>query len=564
LVKSDITIYLNQCPKKEIRFVLTVAQIRTQLMVPIMQKLIAVMLPLSLGLVLIVYSWYQGYPLMIDTPYDFVFNHISVSYWLGLPLFLGSLYVTANLVKNHNIKFMTCLGIAVGMYSLRFFYYSLPGSDAHSVRGLAEYATATNDLDWSKPSHSYYQWPLLFILSEISSSVVGLELRYFEFLMFAVLGVLYTASLYVYAAKFSGDGSTTAVITYFLTMYWFLNYQFAPFSVAMGLLFVLFMLEVCTHGRYETALASVVLFTGIVFLHPFAGAFYILYELARYVIGRDEHNLHLFLLSSSIYLATSIFLTPVFFPTVVRQLTHPYLSEYPALVERTFGGRMAPPPEIDAIAQEFSRAIVITSVVITGLGFVLLFLKRKLRQVDVALLVSSALFAAAASIVPIMGRRVFFALALPASLGATFFLKGKTGNAFRLVFLLLAVLFPFIPLTQSFDDDQIMFQTRAEYECASFLVGYYDWSKTGSVLSHYSLMRYLRTITASSHASFRHDLSSSFPHNFSDYDCILYTVGLGKRLLPYNLTVQELPWKDTHDKVYDSDYCHVAVKADKA
>ena len=350
-------------------------------------------LPLSLGLILILCSWCLSYPLSINSPYDFIFNHISPLYWLGLPLFLVSLYITATLVKNRYLKLVICIGVVMSMYSLRYFYYSLCGSDTLTFRGLTEYVITTGDQDPSKLYHWYFQWPFFFILNQIANSITGLEIIYFEFVLFAILGVLYVASLYVYASRFSKDGSYIAIIAYFIIMYWFLNYQFAPFSLAMGLLYTMFMLETHTLRKREMTLATMILFTSVTFVHPFAAVFFIIYTLAMYITSRNKNYIRLFLFTLAVYLTVSIFFTNLFFSNVVKQLTVIHSYEYTTLVGRTFGGRVAPAPLIDAIAQTFSRVIVLSTGVIAGLGFFFLLLKRKLRHVDFAIFNSTTLFA---------------------------------------------------------------------------------------------------------------------------------------------------------------------------
>ena len=448
----------------------------------------------------------------------------------------------------------------MSMYSLRYFYYSLCGSDTLTFRGLTEYVITTGDQDPSKLYHWYFQWPFFFILNQIANSITGLEIIYFEFVLFAILGVLYVASLYVYASRFSKDGSYIAIIAYFIIMYWFLNYQFAPFSLAMGLLYTMFMLETHTLRKREMTLATMILFTSVTFVHPFAAVFFIIYTLAMYITSRNKNYIRLFLFTLAVYLTVSIFFTNLFFSNVVKQLTVIHSYEYTTLVGRTFGGRVAPAPLIDAIAQTFSRVIVLSTGVIAGLGFFFLLLKRKLRHVDFAIFISTTLFAVAATILPIMGRRGFFALAIPISLGATYFLKSKFERHFKCLFLVLVIFFSSIPLTESFSDGQIFFQTKDQYQCTNFAISYYNWTRQSSILSHFRLMLYLQAKTASD-VSFGHDLSSNFPGDVRNYDFILYTVGLGKSYLRHNYSTTELFRESRYNRVFDSKYSYIVIKA---
>ena len=115
-----------------------------------------------MGIVLMVYSWYLSYPLAIDSPGDFVFNHVSLLYWFSLPILLTSMYMIALTSKSNSLKWIISIGIVMTIYSISYFYFMLPGSDSQYFRGLTEYFIKTKDLDPLQPNHGYYQWPSFF------------------------------------------------------------------------------------------------------------------------------------------------------------------------------------------------------------------------------------------------------------------------------------------------------------------------------------------------------------------------------------------------------------------
>lgn len=520
-----------------------------------------ILIPLCFGLALIVYGWHASYPLLIDTPLDFIFNHVSPWYWVGLSIVLGSLYLGAVAVKNHMVKLLICILIVLSMYSIRYYYYLLPSSDAQYVRGLTEYAMATGDLDAAKPHHSYFQWPLFFILNDMAISITGLALGTFEFLLFAVFGVVYVAALYFYSTRYSEGSSYAAVIVYFIIMYWFLNYQFAPFSLAMALLFVLFMLESRGSEGRSTAvtLAIMVLFTAVNFMHPFAGVLFIAYVFVLYLLNRNASDLQLFVFTLVIYLAVSIFFAGTFFLEAVRQLATAFSAEYQRIIERTFASRIALAPPIDSIAQMFSRAIVLVSVGIAGAGFLFLLLKKKLKRIDLSVMISMSAYAAAGIALPVLGSRAWFAVLIPVALGVIPLVE-KFKGYLKSVLLILLILFPLIPLTESFSDTQTFFQTRNEYDTADFLLQHYNWSRDSSILSHFRVMTYLEGRSAAA-IIFGHDLSSTFPEGIGDYNCIIYTVGLGKNLLLHEYSIAELEQSTNYSRTYDSGACYIITRA---
>lgn len=524
-----------------------------------MQKEKLVLLPLCAGLILMLYSWYLSYPLRIDSVNDFVFNHISPLYWLSLASMLASLYVIATMNKSSNLKLIICASIVMSFYGLSYFYYSLPGSDVHYFRGLTEYFIRTDDLDPSKPAHTYFQWPIFFIFNKMAVSITGLEAIHFEFLLYAILGLLYVASFYVYASKFSKDGGYLAVAAYFIVMYMFLNYQFAPFSLAFGFIFLLYILDTHTTAKPEVTLTTMLIFTILTLLHPYAPAFFVIYELIMYIMSRRQRYLRLFVFTLVTYLVVLIYFTTTFFPYVVREVTNLYTGEYPTIIGRTFSERVAAAPIIEPIAQTFSRTIIISTAAISFLGFLLLWRRRKLRPVDYAIFLSGALYSVAGAILPVLGNRAFYFLFIPISLGVTYFLTSKFRKPLICIFLALLILFAFIPLHRSFQDAQIMFQTEEEYVSANFMLDHYNWDKSTSVLSHFRLMHYLEMRSAGN-VSFGHDLDESFPDKVSGYDSIVYTVGLGKSFMRHNSSMSERFSETAYNRVFDSSFTYIAIK----
>lgn len=520
-------------------------------------------LPLCVGVILLVYSWYLSYPLSIDSVYDFIFNHISPLYWLGLALLLASLYVIAAMSESGDLKFMICAGIVTCIYSLSYFYYSLPGSDIHYYGGLTEYLIKTGDLNPSKPYHDYFQWPLFYILNKMGHSITGLELIHLEFLLYAILGFLYVASFYTYASRFFKGGGYLAVIAYFIVMQIFLNYQFAPFSLAFAFVVLLFILDTHTPEKIEATLTTMIVFTTITFSHPYAPVFFIIYELVMYITGRRKKHLSLFLFTLCTYLTVNIYFTATFFPGLIIKLTSLYMEQYPIIVERVFSASVAPAPVIDTIARTFSRATVLSTAAISFLGFLLLWRRRKLRRVDSAIFLSAASYSAVGTVLSVLGQRGFYFIFIPISLGATYFLTGKFGKHYKCLFLVLMILSAFIPLHNSFYDAEIMFQTREAYVSANFMINHYNWVSPSSVLSHFRFMHYLQVRTTGN-VSFGHDLRPDFPDSVRNYDCIVYTVGLGKSFLLNNYSVTELLGESEYNRVFDSGFSYVATRTNSS
>lgn len=212
-----------------------------------MEKNRLLLLPFLAGLILMGYSWYMSYPLSVDSPTDFVLNHISIFYWISLPLLLASMFLMATTSRSNTLKWGVSVGFVLTLFSLSFFYYRLPGSDSHFFRGLIEYFTRTVNFNPSEADCIYFQWPSFFILAKTVTSLSGLGETSFEFLIFGIISFLFATTLYIYSYRISKNWGFLIVPAFFISMFYFLNYQAVPFTLSFALLFLLFMLE----GREE-------------------------------------------------------------------------------------------------------------------------------------------------------------------------------------------------------------------------------------------------------------------------------------------------------------------------
>lgn len=519
-----------------------------------MEKNKLVIIPLSIGIIFIISSWYSSYPLAIDNLSDLMFNHVSVLYWFGLPLVLVSMYIIAVTFKSNYWKWLAALGIVIAIYSLSYFYYMLPGSDSHYFRGYTEYFVRTKNFDSSQLNHRYFQWPSLFLLSDMLTSVSGLKLASFEFLLYAIIGFLFATTLYLYASKASKNGGFFAVLAFFVSMFYFLNYQFAPFSLALGLLFLIFVLE--SHQKsVGSEIAMVLLFVGISFAHAFVGLFLVLYLLVRLLLRPAGHHVRLFLLTSLIYLFVQITQAQLFFGDSLRSLTA-WHTEYSSIAEATLAG---PSTSIDVVVQMLSRTVTISIITISIAGFVLLLVSRKLSDLSKAILITGAVYSVLGSAFFVLGSRAIPLVLIPISLGASYLVESKIGSYVKIAFLVLLVLFVFVPIHTSLSGSQITFQTREAYTTANFMLEKYGWNTYSTILSDVGTKWYLFP-QINGNSVIETDCSSSASSNLQTYDCVIYSVGLAQSCLRNNVSEQEAleQMLNRFNVIYDSGFSFIA------
>ena len=520
----------------------------------VLEKNKFLLLPLTVGIMLVVYSWFLSYPLSIDYLGDFVFNHISVLYWFGLVLTLASMYMIAVTSRRSSLKWTMTIGIVMTMYSLSYFYYMLPGSDSQSTRGLTEFFIRTRNLDPSQPGHSYFQWPSFFISANTITSVSGLGLATIEFLFYAIIGFLLVTTLYVYASKVSKNGGFLAVIVFFVVMFNFLNYQFVPFSFAFGLLLLLFMLESRRRSSGMT-IAMLVLFVGITLMHVFVPIFFILYLLIQSILTRDKQHGRLFLLTLIIYLLVEFALASTgFASSILSVMTSRTEYSQIAIIKTPV------PVPIDAIAQMLAGIVEIAFGIACLAGFILLLVKRKIRSLDKAIFLTGLIYSGVGVMLFTLGSRAIPIAFIPISLGVLYLFESRFRLYVASFFLVLLVLFVFIPLHASFIDSQITFQTKEAYQTENFMIDHYNWTNPSLILAHVRVMTYLQAKQPST-AYFEDDVYSPLFPRIKQYDAIVYTVGLGINLLRFNYTTERILGEAELNMVHNDGFSYIAIKS---
>jgi hypothetical protein len=215
---------------------------------------------------------------------------------------------------------------------------------------------------------------------------------------------------------------------------------------------------------------------------------------------------------------------------------------------------------IDGVAQMFSRAVTITTIAICFVGFILLLINRKMRDLDKAIFLTGVVYFAVGFLFLALGSRAIQLIFIPISLGASYLLTSRLRLAVISLFLVLLLLFAFIPLHNTFGTSQIMFQTKVDYQTESFFIDYYNWTHSSLVLAHYRVITYLQA-KQPSFINFENDVNSPLFPRIKEYDCIVYTVGLGISLLRYNYTTERILHETKLDVVYNSGFSYIAMKS---
>ena len=499
------------------------------------------LVPICIGLILLFVSWYLSYPVSIDSQYDFVYNHFSYLYWISLAVLFVSFFVVAMKTANNNVRWAMAVCTVLLFFSQAYFYYMLPGADSNQFRGLTEYFISTGNLSASNSYQYYFQWPFFFIWDKIAFSITGLDQRYLEFLLYGLIGFVITSFVYLLVSRIRMN-AYVAVIAFFIVLIPFSSFEFfSPFILSVCLTLLLLYLDNLS-GKLEVQLAMIVVFIGITLTHILVPLFFIIYCLVMYFLKKNKKYLNLFLITLTIYTLFLSYNTLV--AGIITQLTLPYFVGISSTVSTlTTTGSLAPKPYISVMASIFSRISVISTAIITGLGFIFLLRARKFRVTDYAMLITGCLFIVALFIAPAeystLSSRSYFLIFIPVSLGASYLCESKLRKYVKPVFLLLLVLFTFTLISQTFSDQDILLQTKAEYQCENFLIGSINWTTPTSVFSNYRVEQYLIAKSSSDIVRFWDEYDSpEFPQNITGYTYVVYTTGLAKSFLAANYSVE--------------------------
>ncbi len=506
--------------------------------------------PLALGAILMLFSWFSSYPLLVNSVDDYVFNHLSIVYWFSLVISLTSMFLIAATSKNNTLKWVMTVAIVATMFSLSYFYSSPPTSDANLFRGLNENFANTKSLDVVSYRQSYFQWPSVFILSYIATAISGINLATFEFLMYGLLGLLLTTTLYLYFSKSFKNGAFVAVIAFFIVNSNYLNYQFAAYTIALCLLFLLFILDT-KRSSSSVTLTMLLLFFAITITHAFVPLFFAIFLLMNWIVTRSKRYITLFLFAAATYFIYQFTSASFSFANlVIRMLT--IESELSRVV------RIVPwAHPIDAIAQQFTAPTIVIGAIVCFAGFVYLLAKRKLRSQDKAIFLLGIFYLGLGVAFYTLGSRGIAIAFIPISLGAAYLYQSKFRPFSKGIFLILLILFIFTPMRLTFFKTGLFFQTNQGYEAANFLVDNYNWNEYSLIVADYRTTDYLAS-RVTGNADFN---TVPDPSQFKYADTLFYDVGLGINMDYYfNRTIEDTLDEDMLNVLYDNGYSLVITQ----
>jgi hypothetical protein len=408
--------------------------------------------------IFLIVAWEESYPLHPMGSQPLVFS-ISPLYWLAFLLLAVSLsWIASRNVTSGLVTWIAAVGFFTLIHSIGYYYFTFPGPDPF-FRNLASDYLRSGFIDLTVADR--YQWPGFFLLTDMFIEVTGLSQNMFSFLYVFLSGILLSSSMFVIARR-SELNPFWAVVAYTLTGYYFLNYQFAPQT--LGLVFVMLLIQLDYSKRAGPQMTSlkVILITATAVFHAFIGALYLAYLVIR--AFSDRSYIRTAAITASIMVLVDVFLTASAFPSIASGTLSSILT---LLGLSQYLGRLSATVQLTSPFQQFSRLAVFAPAVVSAVGLVAAFMKRRLLLQNRAVVVSSILLVGMGFGISLIGTRSLQLAIVAAGIGAGFFpqfLSRRRLLVVILLFLTLTSVFPVLHLNYS----PFLYQTEDEVNAAAF------------------------------------------------------------------------------------------------
>jgi hypothetical protein len=453
-----------------------------------MKKNLLLIVPIVIGFGLLIYSWLSAYPLTASSANVVLFYDIPIPYWVSYSLVTVCFFLVALFSKNIFLKWLMSVAIVITLYSLTYFYPMINGADSQFFRGLNEYFIDTKSLDASQLNHDYYQWPAFFLLTYISVTLSGINLFSYEFILFTVIGFLMSTTIFIYASRRYPGTGFLAVVGFFFSVSFFFNYQNAPFSLALAIVFVIFLLET-REKTLGTTILTLILYSGLILTHVFVPIFYLLFLFLRSVFEKESYNINVFIFSFLSYIIVQFTFARFSTSRIIGGLfQNP--QTYNDLIDITLAPVTIP---LDVVAQFFSRTVTLSFISLCALGFLFLFFKKRLVNYDKALFFTGLFYACLGLVLNTLGWRAVSILFIPVSLGLILFFNGKFRKYFVILVMILLIFSSFTLVRQTFSNFDIQFQTEKGYQMDNFFLENHDFTSNKSIFTDYRSSWYLQS-----------------------------------------------------------------------
>jgi hypothetical protein len=499
-----------------------------------------------IGIILITISWNYSFPVSISSINEVSLSQFYPSLWPGLISCMIGIFLIGFFNNNKNIKAVCCSIFPLLLYIPCYFYSYISSSDCGSARGDFE---IFHIIGINSKIIPYFEFPTSFSLNEIIHQTTALDEKGIAFISFTLYGILLGLFLYLFFLNLKKQRHNELipfllVIIFFIGIFPFLNYQWVPQTLALVFFFLLifistYMIPELTGTKWKVIL--ILVFISLAFTHPFISVFFILFF--GFLTLRRRYLVQILLAIVSIYLLITIYYTTINFLTYIEAFENfkQIGREYSIQILKSIG-------EPESIASQFislfNRINVPMIWILSVIGTVILFLKRKIDFVLIALGLAGGIYLAVGMFYSILGVRAAQILLIPITIGFMFFISKwrKPTIAIIIVILILAV---FGPMRVAYNNTQ--FQIDEDANACNFLSIHIKNETNPSIAINqvnYGYLAIKHRYLENTYISIIRPGSSGFLDIFNgslnQNDYVFYNSNLGKEILISLLTKEQL------------------------
>ena len=515
-----------------------------------------------IGLILIILSWHFTYPIYMPELNEITFTQFYPTIWPGIVLSTIGLFFAGYYSKRKSIKIICIAIFPIIMASIAYFFSYLPTSDSAGIKAMFE---VFHHIGLDSSVESYFQFPTFFTLNEASSQILSLNAIGIGLIFFTLFGVLISVYIFLFLRNISINQSFNiaflAVILYFTGIFLNLNYQWVPQTLAF-VLFVL-LLVIFNKNRFEYQLLSLIIFTALTFTHLVIPTIFLLF-LVFYSLKEREYQ-NSFLLMGCIYVAAlfyhATFYTPLIFE-VFRESVYGFGEDYAVSISRSF---KEPTSFTDQILSTTNRIRIPLTWLIVSIGFLLLWIKKKISYTAIALSFVGGLYLFIGFFYPVLGTRSLQILFIPLVIGIVFYLYKWRKPTLILVAILL-ILSISGPMRDAYDT--YLFQLEEEEHACNFMAETIQTNRSiqlaiGGINTGYFSVKYSylnlknnRTYNLKMFKPKNPEFYQLFNISIDRDTYVLYNSNLAREMISYGMNIEDVELRkqslNRQNKIYIS------------
>jgi len=238
-------------------------------------------------------------------------------------------------------------------------------------------------------------------------------------------------------------------------------------------------------------------------------------------------------------------------------------TEYGSIVGATLNAPATIPSPLVSTSQNISRVLTLTIISLCLIGFLLLFIKRKLSAVDGAIFFAGATYSILGLALSSLGERALAIVFIPVSLGATYLFQTKYKKFVTGIFLIALICFISVPIHNSFNSYPLTFQTKEDTTTSSFMLEKYNWNSHSIVIT--DLAKGVNLVPKiQGHTQIDTNSASTLGlKNITKYDSIIYSIDLENSLQNNGISLENNSKQvlQQFNVVYNSGSNFIAIKS---